>query len=300
MRVLGNRAKLSSILITLIGLSVILVPVALFTSSTVESIKKTVVAIENESLEVPLPNEKIKEWPIIGESVYNFWYTAIQNLEVTFQKYKPQIKEFAPKLTKAVTGMVVGLVQFFLAILIAGVLLTMAEPGRKIADQVFRALVGPRGAELTVLSIDTIRSVVNGVIGIAVIQTLFISLGFFLIHLPAAGVISIVLLIVTIVQLPSILITLPVILYVFSYSEITPAIIFTIWTILWSLADNFLKPILLGKGVDVPMPVILLGAIGGMILGGPIGLFVGSVVLALSYKILMATIERTEQETLEP
>jgi predicted PurR-regulated permease PerM len=298
-RVLGNRAKLSAILITLIGLSIIAVPVAFFTKSTVESIKKTVEAIENETWEIPPPNEKLKEWPLIGESAYSFWSSANQNLEATFHKYKPQITELAPKLTKAVTSMVVGLVQFFLAIVIAGAMLMFAEPGRKIADQIFRALAGPKGADLTPLSIDTIRSVVNGVIGIAVIQTLFISLGLFLIQFPAAGLVAVVLLIVTIVQLPPMLITIPAILYVFSYAEPTPAIIFAIWTILWSIADNFLKPILLGKGVDVPMLVILLGAIGGMILGGPVGLFVGSVVLALTYKIIMSIIEQTEKETIE-
>jgi predicted PurR-regulated permease PerM len=298
-RVLGNRAKLSAVLISIIGLSVIAVPVALFTNSTVDSIKKTVVAIENETLAVPPPNERIKEWPLIGESAYSFWSSANQNLEATFKKYKPQLKEITPKLTKAVTGMVGGLVQFVLAILIAGVLLTVAEPGRKIADQIFRALAGPRGASLTPLSIDTIRSVVNGVIGIAVIQTFFISLGFFLIQLPAAGLVAIVLLIVAIAQIPPMLITIPVIFYVFSYAETTPAIIFAIWTFLWSLADNILKPMLLGKGVAVPMLVILMGAIGGMLLGGMVGLFVGSVVLALTYKILMSTIEQTEKEVEE-
>jgi predicted PurR-regulated permease PerM len=299
MQVLGNRAKLSAVLITVIGLSILAVPIALFTKSTVESIKKTVQAIENDTWEIPPPNEKLKEWPLIGESAYSFWSSANQNLEATLQKYKPQITEFAPKLTKAVTSMVVGLVQFFLAIIIAGAMLMFAKPGRKIADQIFRLLAGPKGAALTPLSIDTIRSVVNGVIGIAVVQTLFISLGLFLIKFPAAGLVAVVLLIVTIVQIPSMVITIPAILYVFSYAEPTHAIIFAIWTILWSIADNFLKPILLGKGVDVPMLVILLGAIGGMILGGPVGLFVGSVVLALTYKIMMSVIEQTEKESIE-
>jgi len=298
-KVLGNRTKLSAIIIAVLALSVIAVPVALFTSSTVDSIKNTAEAIENETLAIPSPNEKLKEWPLIGESVYSFWSSTIKNMEATFQKYKPQLKKFAPKLTKAVTGMLGGMVQFILSIIIAAVFLTVAEPGRKIADQVFRALAGPRGATLTPLSINTIRSVVNGVIGIAIIQTLFISLGFFLIHLPAAGVVAIVLLIVAIIQLPPMLVTIPVILYVFSYADTTPAIIFAVWTFLWGISDNLLKPMLLGKGVDVPMLVILLGAIGGMLLGGPVGLFVGSVVLALTYKILMATIEQTEKEVLE-
>lgn len=300
MHLFGKRSKISAILIVVFSLAVIGVPIAMFTSSTVESIKKTAAAIESETLDIPPPNEKIKNWPLVGESIYSFWDGATENLEATFVKYTPQIKEFAPKLTKAVTGMVGGLVQFILAIIIAGFLLTVAEPGREVADKVFRAFAGPKGAVLTPLSIDTIRSVVNGVIGIAVIQTLFISLGFFLIQLPAAGILAIVLLIVAIVQLPPMLVTIPVILYVFSYAETTPAIIFAIWTFLWGISDNILKPLLLGKGVDVPMLVILMGAIGGMLMGGPVGLFVGSVVLALTYKIFMSTIEQTEKELDDP
>ncbi len=133
-------------------------------------------------------------------------------------------------------------------------------------------------------------------IGIAVIQTLFISIGMFVIKMPGAGVFAIILLIVTIIQLPSILITLPVIIYVFSFADTVPAIIFTVWTVAWSLSDNILKPMLLGKGVDVPMLVILLGAIGGMMMGGMVGLFVGSVALALAYKILMTMLVSANQK----
>ena len=173
----------------------------------------------------------------------------------------------------------------------------VAEPGEKAANQIFRTFIGERGEDLTGLSIATIRSVVAGVIGIAVIQTLFISIGMFVIHMPAAGIIAIVLLIVTIVQLPPILVMIPVIIYVFSFADPVPAIIFTVWTILWSLADMVLKPMFLGKGVDVPMLVILLGAIGGMMIGGPVGLFVGSVALALAYKIFMAMLKESAERS---
>jgi predicted PurR-regulated permease PerM len=183
--------------------------------------------------------------------------------------------------------------------IIAGALLLVAEPGKKAANQLFRTFVGEKSEDFTGLSIATIRSVVAGVIGIAVIQTLFLSIGMFVIHMPAAGIIAIVVLIVTIIQLPPILIMLPVIIYVFSFAEPVPAIIFTVWAVFWSVADMFLKPMLLGKGVDVPMLVILLGAIGGMMMGGMVGLFVGSVALALAYKILMTMLAAANQKTAE-
>jgi len=290
-RFLGNRAKLSAVLISLIGISIIVIPTVLFTSSTVDSVRKTVSAIEDETLEVPPPNDKVKEWPFIGERTYEFWSSAATNMTETLQKYEKQLKDLAPKLSSAIAGLIGSIFLFIIAFIIAGALLLVAEPGKKVANQIFRTFVGEKGEELTGISIATIRSVVQGVIGIAVIQTLFLSLGMFVIHVPAAGIISIIILIVAIVQLPPFLVMLPIIIYVFSITDTVSAVIFTVWSVLWSLADSFLKPMFLGKGVDVPMLVILLGAIGRMILGGPVGLFVGSVALALTYKIFMAMLE---------
>ena len=298
-KVLGNRAKLSAVLISIVGISIIVVPSILFTSSTVEGVSKTVQAIEDETLEVPPPNEKVKDWPLIGERTYEFWSSANKNMTTTIQKYKPQIKELAPKLTKAITSVVGSVLLFIIAMIIAGALLLFAEPGEKAANQIFRTFVGEKSEHFTKLSIGTIRSVVAGVIGIAVIQTLFLSIGMFVIQVPAAGIIAIVVLIVCIIQLPPLLIMIPIIIYVFSFADAVPAVIFTIWAIFWSIADMFLKPMFLGKGVDVPMLVVLLGAIGGMMMGGPVGLFVGSVALALAYKILMALMEASNQKVEE-
>ncbi len=288
---LGKLPKLSAILITVIGLSIIAVPAALFTASTVEGISKTVVAIEDETLKVPPPNDKVKEWPIIGQWTHNTWSAAAQNLTGTLDKYKPQIKESAPKLTRAASQAVFGILLFVLAVIIAGGLLLFAKPGKEAADMLFTGLLGPRGHMITSLSITTIRSVVQGVIGIAVIQTLFLGVGMFVIKVPAAGILAILVLILAIVQLPTIVVMLPVAIYVFSVNDPLPAVLFAVWSILWSISDNLLKPLFLGKGVDVPMLVVLVGAIGGMIALGPVGLFVGSVVLTWGYKLILSLMD---------
>ncbi len=83
----------------------------------------------------------------------------------------------------------------------------------------------------------------------------------------------------------------PILVYAFDIMDTTPAIIFTVFAILISISDSLLKPIFLGRGVDIPMMVVLLGAIGGMIAFGILGLFVGAVVLALSYKLMMAWVK---------
>ena len=135
------------------------------------------------------------------------------------------------------------------------------------------------------LSTATIRSVAVGVIGIAFIQALLGGLGMMFAGVPAAGLLAIVILVLAIAQLPPILVLLPVIFYVFSVESTTVAVIFMVWSILVSMSDAVLKPIFLGRGVDAPMLVILLGAIGGMITSGIVGLFIGAVILALGYNL---------------
>jgi predicted PurR-regulated permease PerM len=119
-----------------------------------------------------------------------------------------------------------------------------------------------------------------------VIQSLLIGAGFFAIGLSSAGVLTLVVLLFAIVQVPAVLVTLPVIAYVLATQPTTPAIVFVIWTILAGLSDNILKPLMLGRGLEVPMPVILIGVIGGMLADGLLGLFIGPVLLAVGYVLL--------------
>jgi len=105
---------------------------------------------------------------------------------------------------------------------------------------------------------------------------------------PAAGLILAVILMIAIMQIPTILVIAPIIIWVFSFAEAGPATIFAVYMLLVGVSDNVLKPLLLGRGVEVPMLVILLGAIGGVIYAGFIGLFLGAVILALGYQLLVA------------
>lgn len=294
---LRGKAKLSAVIIALIGLSIIVVPSILFTNSTVDSIKSIAHSIESDSFKIPSPNESVKEWPLIGNQVYNIWEQTTENIAKTIQRFGPQLKSLIPKITGSLSAFIKNIFLFIISIIISAALLLVAEPGKKMADVIFKTLAGNKAEDLVHLSVATIRNVVQGIVGTAFIQTFFLSLGIFMIDIPAAGIISIIILILAVVQIPLIIVLAPLIIYVFSIETTTVAILFTIWSILWSLADNALKPILMGKGVDVPMLVILLGALGGMILSGPIGLFIGAVILTITYKILISLVtEEVEKE----
>ena len=111
-----------------------------------------------------------------------------------------------------------------------------------------------------------------------------------LIGLKTAGVLALITLFVGIIQVPALIVAIPVIAYMWSSGDASTGMntIFTIYFILAGVSDNVLKPMLLGRGVDAPMPIILIGALGGMVSAGFIGLFIGAVVLAVGYKIFMS------------
>jgi predicted PurR-regulated permease PerM len=180
--------------------------------------------------------------------------------------------------------------------LIAGAFLSSDKLTSDAVQRIASRLTGENGMQLLTLSTATIRSVAVGVLGIAVIQGLLAGIGMMLADVPAAGLIAIIVLVFAIAQLPPLLVLAPVIFYVFSASSTTVAVIFLIWSLLVSFSDVVLKPLLLGRGVDVPMLVILLGAIGGMITSGIVGLFVGAVILALGFKLLQAWTQMGEPE----
>jgi predicted PurR-regulated permease PerM len=181
-----------------------------------------------------------------------------------------------------------GLLQFIFSVIIAGVFLASSRQSSKAVHDVFVRLAGDKGSEFAQVSGVTIRNVVKGILGVAVIQALLAGLGFFFAGVPGAGVWTLLCLILAIVQIGVIPVVLPVIIYMFYTASTVTAIILTIYLIFVSLVDNFLKPLLLGRGAPVPMLVIFLGSIGGFILSGFVGLFVGAIVLSLGYKLFQA------------
>ncbi len=174
----------------------------------------------------------------------------------------------------------------------------MLNPAKGFAafSKVTSSVLGERGEEFARMTTGTIRGVMNGVVGVALIQSVLATIGMLIIGVPAAGLWGLLVLICAIAQLPPILILGPISAYCFSVYGSTPATIFLIWSLFINFADGVIKPVLMSRGLDTPMLVILLGAIGGMMLSGIIGLFVGAVVLSITYTLFMAWVnEKTDE-----
>ena len=188
----------------------------------------------------------------------------------------------------AAAGVGKGVLLFLVSILIAGAFLVYGQSGSQALETVAARILKGDGKQFVDLAGATIRSVAQGVLGVAVIQAILAGIGMMLVGVPYAGLWALLVLLLAIIQLPPLVVLGPVIVYVFSVETTVPAVLFMIWGLIVSASDTFLKPLFLGRGMDIPMLVILLGAIGGMILSGIIGLFVGAVVLAVGYTLFMA------------
>lgn len=290
----GGQDKLSATLFILLGLAILLVPAFVLTESSIVTLKSVGSELESGTVSISPPNESVAEWPLVGEQVHSIWSAAADNLEDTLNKYQDELKALGGHLFRFAGSMAVGILQFVASIIIAGVFLVSAEGGRRTSLTFASSLVGDRGEALTDLAIATIRSVAKGVLGVAIIQSLLAAIGLAVAGIPAAGVWTFVVLMLAIMQLPPIIVLGPIAIWFFSVADTMPATIFLVYSLIVSFSDGLLKPLLLGRGMEIPMLVILLGAIGGMIMSGLVGLFIGAIVLAIGYKILMAWMETDE------
>ena len=285
---IGGRGGLAAVILTLVALAVLIVPIIVLSSSMIESVHNITKGIEEGTLKVPPPPENVAEWPVIGEQLSIAWSEASSDFLLFFERYREQLKPVWAFVVAQAAGAGGATLIFFLAIIISGLLMAKAEPAIEGVEALASRLAGDQGATMVAVSGATIRSVVQGVLGVAVIQSLASGIGMLVVGVPGAGLWAGLVLLLAVMQLPPILVLLPVSIWVFSSASTVTAVFFLIFALVVSGSDAFLKPLFLGRGMSIPMPVILLGAIGGMMLSGIVGLFIGAVILALGYQLTMA------------
>jgi len=294
---LGNKDGRVATLIVLIAILILMVPIYLLGTSMTHSVQSALVMVKSGSFHIPPPAESVAGWPLVGKSLHDFWAQAAQDLTGLAQKFAPQLKDVSLVFLGKLAGLGMGLLMFIIALIVAGIFMAYGENGHRSAVRIASRISGPvRGAQIAQLCTATIRAVAQGVVGIAFIQMLLIGVGFVLMGVPGSGLLALAVLLLGIMQLPATLITLPVIVFVFFTEGASVAtVVFAIYVFVAGLADNVLKPLLLGRGVDVPMPVVLIGALGGMVTGDIIGLFIGPVMLAVGYQLFWQWVEDQPQ-----
>jgi len=293
---MGGKPKLASLIIVSSILIVIIVPTAMLIGTLIDQVKELKASFDSGTLTIPPPAEKVKSWPIIGEKLFEAWQNASVNLESFVMKYQDQLVETGTKVAKGIMSAAGGVVQIIVSLIIAGILLIFGDDTEGIR-KFFRKLSPDRGDEFADMTIKTVGSVVKGVIGVALILAILNGVLFLLAGIPYAGIWTLLVFVLGVLQLPLFFITLPIIVFMFAEKDLMPAIIWTVLLLVAGLSDNVLKPILLGKGAPVPMLVIFIGVIGGFIFSGFIGLFTGAIVFSLGYKLFVAWISSNDEIT---
>ncbi|AOE87189.1 AI-2E family transporter [Pseudomonas sp. TCU-HL1] len=296
---LGLRDGYVATLIVLVSVGLLMVPVYLLGVSMAESVQGALELIKGGEWHIPAPNESIAGWPLIGQPLYDFWQQASADLTSLLKTLMPHLRGVGLTLLGKLAGVGAGFLLFIAALIVAGLLMAYGANGTRSAVQIATRISGPdRGPQIAQLCTATIRAVAQGVVGIAFIQMLLVGVGFVVMGIPGAGLLALVVLLLGIMQLPVLLITIPVIGFVLATEGATVgAIIFSIYIFVAGMSDNILKPMLLGRGVNVPMPVVLIGALGGMVTSGIIGLFIGPVILAVGYMLFWHWVEDQPKDT---
>ncbi len=294
--ILGGHATLAATICTLVLLTVLIVPAILLGNGLVAGIQSVTAHVKDGTSIVPPPPPTIRSWPVIGAPLNRVWGLASRDLTEAVRTFAPQIKIVLPGLLSASAGIGLMVLQLVLSILVAGVLLANAQIASEATCALSNRLFGERGPEFQQLAGATIRSVTFGILGVALIQSVLAALGFLVVGMPAVGLWAVVFMFAAVVQAGA-LVLIPAVIYVFATASVTKAVIFLVWCIIVGLADNILKPLLLGRGVAVPVAVVFLGAIGGFMAMGVIGLFVGAIVLSAGYKLSLEWLRGTSIAT---
>ncbi|WP_174510483.1 AI-2E family transporter [Klebsiella oxytoca] len=291
---LGGKQGWASTLIVLLGIVLIVAPTVLMISSLVESASTMIDKLSGQSFAVPPPPEKVATIPIVGEKISALWLKASSDLPGLISNYRTQIGDVAKGILSVLASMGGGILGFILSFIVAGIIMAWGAAGANSARRIAIRLTDERkGQSLVKLCSSTIRAVAQGVIGVALIQALLVGVLMIVAGIPAVGIFFVLALILGIAQIPVILVTAPAIALMWSFGDhgTVMDIVYTVLLIIAGMADNVLKPLMLGRGVDAPMPVVLLGALGGMAASGILGMFIGATLLSLGYRIFMSWVD---------
>jgi predicted PurR-regulated permease PerM len=293
-RKMGGKRGLAATLIVVAGIALIVAPTAVVLTSMGESVHELVGQVRGNTFAIPAPPAGVAEWPVVGPKVHQAWTQVHGDLPTVVQKLQPQIGELAGKALEMVASIAGTVLLFVFSFIIAGIMMAFGESGARGVRAVLGRIAGMgRGEEFAALGTATIRAVAMGVLGVAFIQAMVVGIVMIIAGVPFAGVLAMIVLVLGVAQVPALLVTFPVIAYIWisgSYGTV-PAVIHTILLLIAGMLDNVLKPLLLGRGVDAPMPVVLLGALGGLAGAGILGMFVGATALSLGYQILMMWVD---------
>jgi predicted PurR-regulated permease PerM len=292
-----GRPKLAAILVTLLCALVVVAPVAWLGLGLISGVKFLAKEFDAGFPVLPMPSQWVRDLPVVGEQIYHLWTRAVTDIKAQLVELTPVLKPVAGWLLEVASNVLLGLLKFLMSIVVAGFLFC---PGPKLVElfaQLMDRILRPRGMEMVQLTGATIRNVSRGVIGVALLQSFLAGAGFLIAGVPGAGILAFGSLVLGIIQIGPAILFLPVIIWSWMTMETPYALMFTAYMVPVGLLDNLLKPILMARGLSTPMPVIIIGVIGGTMAYGIIGLFFGPIVLSVAWELTAAWMRTGDSAT---
>ena len=285
-----GRKWLSASLIIVFLLLLIIAPMMFLLMGSIDEFKdlKDFFYVDGK-LQIPPPMEEIKNWPLIGNKVYDFWNEASMNIQsfLTNHVDAEALKNTVLYIFGIVSSAGKGIMILMISIIASGALLIYGKESDEVSKLFFVKLAGTHGEKMQKSIALTVRNVAKGVLGVSFIQSVLAGIGIILAGVPFATLWIMICLVLAIVQIGILPVSLGVIIYVWTTGSTLTAVLITIWMLFVGIVDNIIKPYMLGKGAPAPMLVVFIGSIGGFIVRGFIGLFTGAILLTLGYNLFI-------------
>ncbi len=295
-----RRPGIAAALVTLLCLMIIVGPVAWLGFGLIGAISSLIKGLDAGQLAIPLPPDTVKAWPLVGERLYSFWSLAATNLKAALIELAPQLTPVGSKLLDVAQSAFLGLLELLVSIVVAGCLFTRGPQFVDAFGAFLSRVLSHRGKETVQLVGATIRNVSRGVVGVALLQSILAGAGFLAADIPSASVFAFLTLLLSIAQIGPAILLIPIVLWSWTAMEAKYALFFTAYMIPVGLIDNVLRPLLMGRGLATPMPIIMIGVIGGTIAYGIVGLFFGPMVLSVAWAVMLAWVWGEQPGLQEP
>jgi predicted PurR-regulated permease PerM len=291
---LGKRRGAAVAVMLVVMLLAFVLPLGLAVESIVENrdtISKWIVGLPEMTL--PSSPAWLQKLPVVGGRIAAAWDgIAVAGTKALLAQLSPHTRDAFSWLLGRLGGFGVAAVQFLLTVLISGILYSRGEIAAGGLRKFARRLGGDRGDNVVTLSGQSVRAVALGVVVTALVQSIIGGIGLAVTGVPFATMLTGAMFLLCIAQLGPVPVMLPATIWLYSTGSSGWGTVLLVWTIAVGLIDNFLKPILIKRGADLPILLIFAGVLGGMLAFGVIGLFVGPVVLAVTYTLLRSWVER--------
>ncbi|HEX9166483.1 MAG TPA: AI-2E family transporter YdiK [Gemmatimonadales bacterium] len=295
----GGRRGPAAAVFTLLLLSIVVVPVVAAVVLIVGRSDDLVNSIA--TLVVPPAPSWVEGLPLVGAKVAERWNgLAAAGSGGVMAQVAPHLRDLAQWFLSRIGGIGATVVQLLLTVVITAILYLHGEAFSRAVRRFAHRVGGASGERAVDLAGAAIRGIALGVVVTAVAQTALSGLGLMIAGVPFAPILTAVMLILCIAQIGPMLVLIPVVIWGFSHLPLGWGIFLLVWTLFAGTLDNWLRPMLIRRGVDLPLLLIFAGVIGGLLAFGLIGIFVGPVALAITYTLLGAWVDGPPQEAAAP